>query len=313
MATVFERFESADTLSKDKGQGGDSKLLYGILDCADEATAAAAVRAVAPLAISAGTEILVRQSVGTKPVGLDYWEAEVAYGPESDDDSQQPREPGTWKFDFDTTGATQKITTAPLVSRHGSSSFGEAPDLQGAIGYDDQSKQVKGLEVPIPNGKFSITQYFEARQVTPNLMRTYMRATPRINTDTWLGFAPGEVLYHGSRGSGDIPTLAGQRVQPIGIQHFFEASENITGLDIEGIDQNGKYGTGAFDANGNPLSGPTASLDKKGWEYVWTWFKRRLDEDESRVVPRPAFAYVHAPFANKRMSFAEFFGFGAGS
>ena len=305
----YERLESGDTETKDKGEGGSRTLLYGVQECSDQATAEALILSVAPLAVSTANETLVRTSVKSSPQGPDLWYIDVEYSPESKEESQQKPEPGTWKFEFDTSGATQLITSAPLVARYGSSSFGDAPDLQGALNYD--GKKVKGLEIPIPNGRFSITQYFDARQVTPALMVQYMRATPRYNLKPWLGvFDSGECLYRGSKAQGDIPTVAGQRVQPIGVRHEFEASENQIGItEIEGIDQNGKYGPGAFDSQGNPLNGqPTSSLDKKGWEYLWTWFKKRKDEDESRVVPRPAYVYVHAPI--KPMDFAAFFGFG---
>jgi hypothetical protein len=311
MGTVYDRFESADTTSKDRGEGGDHKRYYGVLDETDQGAAELLVRAAAPLAVSAGTEILVRQSVASKPVGLDHWHVDVSYGPEDDKDSEKRPEPGTWKFGFNTTGAKQKVTTMPLVARYGSDSFGDAPDLQGAVNYDGD-KKVEGVELPVANGKFWIVQYFEARAVTPALMRTLQRSTPRVNSDVWLGFDPGEVIYEGSEAEGDIPTIAGQKVQPIGVKHHFDSSENLKGItDIEGIDQQGKYGPGAFDSSGNSLNGqPAPSLDKKGWEYLWVWFKKMKDEDFSKVVPRPAFVYVHAPF--RRMKFGDFFGFGAG-
>lgn len=309
MAEIFERLESADNEQKEKGSGGSNKRFYGVTNCADQATAEALARSTSPLAIASGNEVLVRQSVGSKPVGFDFWNVDVSYGPEDDPDSQKPPEPGTWKFDFDTTGATHTVTSAPLFARYGSSTFGNAPDLQGAVNYDEQSKQVKGVEIPVANGKFSITQYVDARFVTPAVMRTLQRATPRVNFDTWLGFDPGEVLYLGTKGAGDVPTVAGQRVQPIGLQHFYDASENrYNGFDIEGIDFNGKYGAAAFDANGFSLKDqPVASQIKLGWHFLWVWFKRRKEEDFSKVVPRPAYAYVHAPF--RLMRFGVFFGF----
>jgi hypothetical protein len=303
MAEAFELLDSADNTSTDKGQGGDHAKQYGVTNCSDQATAEALVRSVAPLAVSSGLEILVRQKLKSKPEGLDFWKVQVEYGPEDDPQSQQPPQPGTWKFDFDTTGATHLVTSAPLFARYGSSSFGPAPDLQGAINYDEHSKQVKGVELPVANGKFSITQYVDARQVTPNLMRTFQRLTPRTNSDTWLGFEAGEVIYLGTKGQGDIPLVAGQRVQPIGLVHHFDASENRdNGFDIEGIDTNGKFGP----ASGTPGQ-PVATQIKLGWHYLWVWFKRRQEEDFSKVVPRPAYAYVHAPF--RTMSFGQVFGF----
>jgi hypothetical protein len=317
MANVFELFDSADRTTKDRAAGGDQKYRYGVNECSDQVTAEQLVRQATPLAFETSTgEILVRQSLTSKPEGLDYFICEVSYGPEDEKDSQQKPEPGVWKFEFDTTGNKQKITAAPLVSRHWGSSFGEAPILEGAMNFDGH--KVQGLEVPVPNGKFTITQYYDPRYVTPALFKTFKKNTPRVNSDPWLGHDPGEVLYYGSKGSGDIPTVAGQRVQPIAIVHHFDSSENDDNVSVEdspdggNVITEGKYGPAAFDALGTSLNGqPAEEVAKDGWDYLWVWYKKREDEDTFKVVPRPAHVYVHRPF--KRIKFADFFGFGGSS
>src|SRR4051812_5990086 len=99
MPNIFPLFDPGDTQSKDKGVGGDATLRYGINECADLATAYALTFAYAPLAVAAGIETLVRHSIHTKAITLDYFETEVTYGGEDKKESEEPPKPGTWKFD----------------------------------------------------------------------------------------------------------------------------------------------------------------------------------------------------------------------
>ena len=279
MSIIFEAYRSPSGQVEDKGKGGKATIAYTVLEQADSATAVALARALAPLALDNGTETLVRQSCKFDPTGPDSWDISFDYGPEDDEDSQKKPEPGTWKFSFDTTGASHTVTVAKKeFSRHtrvlmpDGSSPPTAPKLGGAINYD--GKTVKGVDWPIANGKFEITAYYEPTLVTPAMMRNFQRKTPRINSDIWLGFQPGEVLYWGTQGQGDIPTVAGQRVSPIALHHHFESSENIADLKPDGA---------TFDP----------PIVKKGWQFVWYRFFK-AETTDNQVVPVPAHAYVDA-------------------
>jgi hypothetical protein len=298
MPEIWEANDSEDLEIAERGEGGSFALRYHVRDCPDSGTASSLARALAPLAVAAGAETLIRQRVHTTRRGHRFYGVEVTYGPESDPQSQEPPQAGTWKFSFDTTGGRHTITTARMISRHWGPDFGEAPNLQGAINWDAESKTCKGVEIPVPALKFTITAYYEPTAVTPSFMREVARKTARTNTDTWLGFEPGEVLYFGGQAQGDIPTIAGQRVAPIAVAHQFEASENQT-LEVEGFDSGKK-------ADGTEQN----EIKKRGWDYFWIWFKRRVEEDFSKVVGRPAYGYVHRPLPE--MNFTDFFGFGGG-
>lgn len=293
---IFELASSPEYTINENGRGSTARLTYGVLETSDVNIAIALARALAPLAVDANGETIVRQTIEPKPTGIDSWEIAVGYGSEDSQKSQEPPTPGTWKFSFDTTGGRQTITTAPLVSRHWNDFFGEAPNLQGAINWDGQTAH--GVEVIVPALKFTITAYYDPRTITTEFMREVARKTARQNDAEWLGFDPGEVLYFGGSGQGDIPTIAGQRVSPIAIQHTFEASETRTLTAAETDFTSGKWADGT----------ENDEVIKRGWDYFWVWFKKRPDEDFSKVVGRPAHGYVHRPY--RELDFAAFFGFG---
>lgn len=290
MPHIYLASDGLDVDGKDNGEGGSTRLAYHVLEAATEGEARALAAAIAPLAYVAGVETLVRQAINIKPTGFDCWRAEVDYGPEGDEDSQEQPEPGTWKFSFDTTGGRHRVTKSKqTISRHWKSGTDEAPDLEGAIEYDGE--RVNGAEIYVPNLAFTITAYYDPMAITPAFMKTIGRASARMNTDTWLTFDPGEVLFLGGKAEGDIPTVAGQRVAPIAVQLFFEMSENITNLDPSFT-----------------LGDPQAQIDARGWDYVWYRFKKQIDDDQPLLTP--VHAYVEEMY--DPLAFGAFFGFGGG-
>lgn len=272
----------------ENGEGGTWHKLYNATGTTDSAVAVALAKTVAPLALLVGVETLVRTAIDPKNTGFDAWKLDVSYSPENKKKSQERPKPGTWKFSFNTSGGRHKIVKSKqTISRHWYTGNDPAPDLKSAIGYD--GSKVNGVEVYVPNGAFTITAYYEPTLVTPQLMREFGRKTPRTNSDVWLGFQPGEVIYYGTEGQGDIPTVAGQRVSPIALRHYFDASENRTNID-------------PLFTNGTPQ----ASINAKGWEYLW--YRHREVETTGVVLPEARWAYVERLYDD--MHFADFFGFG---
>lgn len=297
MSDIHEHITSGPVTIAEKGEGGSAEKVYFVSGTTSSATACALARAAAPMFLVAGEEQLIRQTVRAEPDGYDCWLVRCSYGPESDEKSKEKPTPGNWSFSFDTTGGRQTITVAPMKHRHWNTDAGEAPDLKGAINWDGQS--VKGMEIVVPALKFQIKAYYEPSAVSTTFMREIARKTARTNSDTWLGFEPGELLYFGGQAAGDIPTVAGPKVQPIPVTHFFEASENLAdnaALQAAGLTQGKDAGGAAHNA-----------IDKKGWQYLWTKF-RKEQNDDNQVVGVPAHCYVHEPYTE--MAFGDFFGFG---
>ncbi|MFM7845373.1 MAG: hypothetical protein ACKPEY_14230 [Planctomycetota bacterium] len=283
--TVYEKAGSprARFVNATSNNGSSIEFTYVVLGTNSEADAANGALAVAPLAYVVNSETLVRQEANPTPTGPDSWEVSVHYGTEDQQQSQETPEPGTWHFNFDTTGGTHTITQSlQNVWRGERSQVNPAPNLLGAINYD--GKKVQGVEIVVPKLEFSITAYYAPQTVTTTFVANIARQTGKVNSSTWLGFAAGELLFLGGGGQGDIPTAAGQRVKPIPITFKFAASENRTNIQV----------------------GEITVPSKAGWDYLWVRYEKT--ESNGTVYPIPVHAYVEKVY--ERFEFAQLFGFG---
>lgn len=280
---AWERYTSADLQKTNKDERLSTSWV--VRDAPDEGSALDRVLMQAPLAVAIGTAFAVRQSARVKPLGAGLYEATVEYGPEDDEKSEKDPEPLEWKYSFDTTGGKHKLSIAKQeVSRQWARSVSnDAPDLKGAINFD--GKKVAGVDVVVPQLEFSITVFYAPNAVTVSFVQELARKTGRTNSDAWLGFQPGEVLFLGARGDGTRPTVRGQRVKPVPVQLMFAASENRDDLII----------------GDNP-----ATISKKGWEYLWVRYERV--ENNGLDYPVPVHAYVDRVY--DELAFKAFFKFG---
>lgn len=187
-------------------------------------------------------------------------------------------------FEFDTTGQTQLITKPKrLVKGYGPKASNQ---MKGVIGFD--GKTVKGCEVPTPSFNFSITRH--PSFITDYYLRMIARMTPCVNNDWFYGWAPGEVLFLGARGS-----VRG--TEAWSVTWNFSASPNrsvelgnpITIPDL-------------LDSEGNPVE-----IDKKGWDYLWTQDETILDEDNWVMYRYTIAAYVDEIFDYKAFSAFELY------
>jgi hypothetical protein len=296
MADIFETYESGDVASPENGFDGQHARQYRVMGEPSSVAATAGVRAVSPLAVQVGNDILVRQSVDAKPFPIDNWNVNVVYGAEDQKASQERPEPGVWKFSFRVGGRTQVFKFLPMMSRHWNSKGIEAPETW-AVEMDDKGIP-KGVALPVGGGTFSITCYYDPRVVTPGFFRRANRAVGSINSDVFLGeFQPGEIKYLGCGGEGDLPTVAGQRVQPIPLTHDFDFENNSDNVIVKDIDQH-------RDAAGNPV----ASIVKRGWDYVHTRELRQQDDNTKAIAAQVKHVYVSA--TGNTIDMTNFFGFG---
>jgi len=229
--------------------------------------------------------LLVRQEFIPKVTGPDSWDIDIRYGTEDDRKSHEVPEAGFWRFSFDTTGGSHKVTQSlETIHRVEADPADPAPDLKQAIGWN--GTKVQGVEIVVPKLEFNITAYYEPASITSDYMKNLARKTGRTNAAVWLGFAEGEVLYMGSTGDGDVPLASGARVKPIPIVHKYAASENVTALAV------------------GDMTVPT----KKGFEYLWVRYKQIESADAKNLIPKPVHAYVERVY--EKVDFAALFGFG---
>lgn len=250
--SVQEKLESRATSRDTQTQQSSLDLAYFVTGTDDDAAALAAVEAYAPISLNG----LARQSVRIEPVGPSLWDATASYAT-----SSQPEAP---VYAFETGGGTQHITQSRQTVGRYATPGKTAPDFQGAIGVT--SDNVDGVDITVPVYQFSETHTLPAPQVTSGYRGTIFSLTGKTNSDSWKGYAPGEVLFMGATGS-RRGTLADD---PWEITFRFAASPNATGISV----------------------GQITGIEKRGWDYMWIRYADDLDESLRTPVKRPVAAYV---------------------
>ena len=162
---------------------------------------------------------------------------------------------------FSTSGGTQHINQSKGTTKFAAS--GTAPDFKGAIGFDGQ--HVHGVDIGIGVYRFSEEWTLPAAAVTPSYRRTVKALTFTVNTGTFRGFDPGEVLFEGAEGR----RVKGDNYS---VTFNFAVSRNATNIAVGDI---------------------TVSA-KTGWQYLWVFHKDAVDQ--GFVVRQPAAAYVETVY-----------------
>lgn len=285
--TAYEMPNVSDATFKNNVEGGGSsyRTKWFVLNAANESEAGTVVAQSAPNVLSTlqGERLLIGP-IRVARKTAEGMEVDVDYQSEESPQSQEPPEPGTWKFSFDTTGGTQKVTVGRSeVARYSRSQSDEqAPDLLGGIGYD--GKKMEGVDIYVGKFGFEIDASYDAEVVTMNYGITLADATGTYNSATWLGCPGGTLLFLGATGQGDIPLRFGTRIKPIPIKLKFAYSKNQTNFTV----------------------GSMIITEKLGWDYLWVHYRKV--ESEGKLYPVPYWAYVTQVY--EQSDFAALFGFG---
>lgn len=286
---TIQAWEGVDA-DAEKSKDSSGKRTYWVTGSDSTADVVAEVEAVAPLSIDVNGSLAIRSSISPTRRGFNVWEVAVKYTDEDDQESEEDPADGSWQFSFDTTGGTHKITQSlSTIERYHRSSANPAPNLRGAIGWD--GKKLNGVEIVIPKLEFTVDMYYDPAALTTSFAAALARATGKTNDGSWLGFAVCEVLFLGAVGSGDRPLISGARVKPAKVSFKFACSENRTGITVGEIALNS--------------SGAGATIDKKGWEYLWVHYTVK-DTVDGITYPTPEWAYVERVYPD--LDFAAFFG-----
>ena len=211
-------------------------------------------------------QILYRQDIQLEPAGYDVYYATIPY-------AQQKKENGSFHLTFDTTGGTLNLK----ASKQTVASYPEgAPNHGGAIGVKS-NKEVEGADIVIPALKISVHFKHPAGIISIPRIKQLARWTGNVNSDTFLTFAAGEILFLGCSGSEgtDSPTEIGYQ---------FACSENLQNTVIGGI----------------------TVAQKDGWDVAWIQFKD--DVDAGKPIKPPAFIHVERVY--ERITLATALGFG---
>lgn len=163
-------------------------------------------------------------------------------------------------FSFDTSGATGHITQSFGTKKYGTN----APDHKSAIGVRD--KEVEGVDIVVPSLKFSETWPLPASMVTTSYVNTLAGLTGTVNQSAWRNYPAESVLFLGASGQSQSDGI-------VPVTFSFDVSPNAT-LTIAGI----------------------SSIDKRGWEYLWTQYTEEEDTDAKRFLKKPKWVYVETVY-----------------
>jgi hypothetical protein len=248
--TMFEAFPSRESTVGDKPS---IDLNYIIIGSRDDTFVRAFLSASTPTVYGN----LLRESLQLKEVAPEVWECTVRYGAE-----KQP-EKGDWKWEFDTTGGTQKITQSKENIHNYAPAGKTAPDFKGAIGVTDDS--VEGCEIIVPQFKWTETHQLDAATVTWEYSQVLYDLTGKTNQATFRGFGAGQVLFHGSKGS-----QSAKNPELVEMTFSFAASRDAEGLVV----------------------GDITGIAKKAWEYLWVRYGTTDDYTAKKLVKRPSSVHI---------------------
>lgn len=204
-----------------------------------------------------GTETLILKKVGpTKRNTEDSWIVPVEYGPldEAEEDDDEP------SLSFEIGGGTVHITNSFETVGSYAPAGQTAPDFQGAINVTKDN--VEGADIPARSFQFSLTKKYDDSVVTQAFIDNIYNLCVCVNTTTFRGRQPGEVLFLGASGS-----KRGKEKWEITYKF-------------------------ACIPNGNFDVGSIAGITKRGHDLLWIRYADEEDAVAKRLVKRPVAAFV---------------------
>jgi len=279
MATAYESAKTLGNVVFD-GDKPEFDREYIVLEADTESDAYSAVAAIAPTEMFGLTRKAERQPLKIKYVGGSMWNVTATYVVSEVNISQDASEERTtFTLDFDTGGETFTRRGVPVAKqRRFSWSEGSdpAPNIKGALGWD--GKKASGINMVIPGLKMTLSANYPARLVGANQIKAWSRNTGKVNSDSFLGFAPGELLNLGAKGKVTLDAATLRALGSVPVSFVFQANENIP---------NG-YSEGEIFIE-----------SKKGWEHVDVVIGPFEDTTTTppTVVQKPLYAYVSDPYS----------------
>lgn len=223
-----------------------------------------------PSMVATPMGVLYRQDIKLDWTAADYCVVTVPYG---------KRDKGSYNIHFSTTGGTVHITS----SRSTVASYGVgAPNMKQTIGVNEDD--VDGCDIAVPALKITVSFKHPQGIITMQRVKQLARNTAYVNSDEFLTFAAGEVLFLGADGEWGPQTETS-------IKYEFAMAENA---------EDGAAGDKRL------TIGDIANIVKQGHDYAWI---RYADEvDAGRPVKHAKHVYVERVYV--RTAFQPLFGFG---
>jgi hypothetical protein len=186
--------------------------------------------------------------------GGGIWDVDAEYGPK---DQKEPAV-GDYKWTFDTTGATKKVTQAIEHIASYVAAGGTTIDHRGAIGVKDD--EVEGVDVPDRAFKWTETWPLPLASYGFMFATVLGELTGKVNNTYFRGFPAYTVRFDGASGGKEArdPTI-------VTITYNFAVSPSATGLTI----------------------GDITGIAKTGWDYLWVRYDTADDSTAKKTTPKP--------------------------
>ncbi len=258
---VEEAYSEREETMDAEGAITEIEIPYLVFGAADEDKALSAARAKAAVRTIDGMKL---DSVEvTERVNGDTWRVTAVYGKDPGGSGEGVTgEEDAYSFAFDTGGGTmhrnQSIRTVSVTPNG-------APDFAGAIEVDN-SGNVNGIDVTMPVLNFTETHTVDGLKVTTQYKKDVAALTGSVNSSSFRGFEPGEVLFLGASGS----KKSKEAEAAWEITFKFAVSPNRTGLEV----------------------GSLTVQQKRGWDYLWVRYADKVAANGKNVVKSPVAAYV---------------------
>lgn len=189
--------------------------------------------------------ILWRQDVQIDERMAYFWDVTIPY-------AKFKKQTGDFSFSFDTTGGTVHTKVSKeSIARYPNT----APANKQLIGW--HGSEVDGADIVVPALKLTCTFKHPAAIITIPKAKYLASITGYVNSDVFLTFAPGEVLFLGASGGDGTNSEAS-------VQYMFACSANVSGLTI----------------------GDISNIAKKGHEVSWVAWEDAVDSNQPLVKPR---------------------------
>lgn len=223
-----------------------------------------------------------RKNLACRPLGNRWWEVEAQYTNAAiqGDDGEEPDnggggDPVAHTVAFDTTGATEHITSSFLSGNAGYQGeevytrTGETENIVyfgGAINVDGET--VHGVDVVVPQFNFTETWTMPAAWILDEYVERLYNLTGTINKERFRVFKQGECLFLGAR----CEMTRGATLASVTYQFAARPTR-----------ENFKVGNGD---NAIEVS------FKRGWDYLWVRYGTKV-ENNTTMIRRPLSVHVN--------------------
>ena len=192
--------------------------------------------------------LLLQKYTVVERISAKRWKVNAEYkgtadgsSPRNDDNSGERKEKVSIEFGVST--ATRTVSLGRVRS------YGDMPEYGGLIDVQesgDGTLEPRGISVYVPTGTMTITHYFKKSQWTTKLRNKIAYRRCRYNSDSFRGFAHGELLFVGE----SVNYSDGDPY--VEVQFKFLISENSDDIEV----------------------GNMTGISKRGWHGLWCKYRK---------------------------------------